>query len=69
MNADDMGHDGIHHLGECAMHPSAPRWARHAALFDRVGTPISEGPSHRTVLVLFTYGSSEPQVCYPLRLV
>ncbi len=33
MNADDMGHDGIHHLGECAMHPSAPRWARHAALF------------------------------------
>src|SRR5262245_2633474 len=32
---------------------------------DRVGTPIAGSPSHRTVLVLFTYGSSGPWVMTP----
>ena len=31
----------------------------------RVGTPIAGGSSHRTVLVLFTYGSSGPWVMTP----
>ncbi len=33
---------------------------------DRVGTLITEGSSHRTVLVLFTYGSSETRVMTPM---
>ena len=32
----------------------------------RVRTPITEGPSHRTVLVLFTYGSSGRWVVNPI---
>ena len=32
----------------------------------RVGTPISEGPSQGTVLVLFTYGSSGRRVVTPV---
>ena len=31
----------------------------------RVGAPVAEGASHRTVLVLFTYGSSGPTVFTP----
>ncbi len=32
----------------------------------RVGTLITEGSSHRTALVLFTYGSSETRVMTPM---
>ncbi len=32
MNTDDSDHEATHLFGESAMHPSAPRWTRHAAL-------------------------------------
>jgi hypothetical protein len=42
----------------------APPGHAHAG-HTQVGTPIAEGPSHRTVVMLFMYGSSGLQVITP----
>jgi hypothetical protein len=45
------------------MHPFLPSSSicfPEKSRFHRVGTPVARSPSHRTVQVLFTYGSSGP---------
>ncbi|MDO5691373.1 MAG: hypothetical protein Q4G70_02690 [Pseudomonadota bacterium] len=40
MSTDFHSFDHTHLLGERAMHPIAPRWARHAALLVLAGTSL-----------------------------